>query len=225
MFEQQGVARDISSFNSRLLGPHTLLTEGDIRSNYRDRALVPDGEEFLADAAVLVLRLACLLIANGQSTVEVELLLANVCTRLSLRGSVVAIGHREIRAQFGPTGPIHLVSCGQDFKLSKMGDVTLVARHLIAHRPPLPLCLAVLDRVEERAPPFGWIVKLLALEMVCVLAPTAVYGGNYVDMVGGALLAPFVMIVLALAQVVMRSAMHVPTCAWQALLSMLVMLC
>ena len=88
----------------RRIGPNSVLTERDIRSNYSSEAVLPDGDGSLADAAVLLLRLACLLVGNGQCTVEAELLLASVCRRLSLEGAVIDIGHREIRAQLLPTG-------------------------------------------------------------------------------------------------------------------------
>lgn len=193
-------ARIASNFlaRSRPLGPHTAITEADVRAAYSPHATLPDGEELLADGVVLLLRLACLLVASGQATVEIELLLASICQRLSLRGAVVQVGHREVRAQFGGGEPVFYASCGMDFKLSRMSDVQMLARRVALVKPPLRACLAALDEIEDRPPPYGWAVRLIAMELVCTLAPLSVYGGDYVDMLGGALLGPCVMLTLAL---------------------------
>ena len=149
-------ARIASNFlaRSRPLGPHTAITEADVRAAYSPHATLPDGEELLADGVVLLLRLACLLVASGQATVEIELLLASICQRLSLRGAVVQVGHREVRAQFGGGEPVFYASCGMDFKLSRMSDVQMLARRvaLVKRLREIPHCWWILA-LGRCAPP------------------------------------------------------------------------
>ena len=194
----------------RIIGPNTNITEACIRRCYQPGENLPDGSGSLAETAILVLRLSCLLAANGNSTVDVEAYVAAVLEALSLDRAVVEVGHRFVTAQLDPSGPIHYVGCGMDFSLSAMGDISSVAKVIAVQRPPIRNCLYVLDQVEERKEPFGRLVKMFALEMVCTVAPFSVYGGDYESMLGGAVLALFVMAALLLIWVLDRPHLEVP---------------
>ena len=65
---------------------------------------------------------------------------------------------------------------------------------------PIWMYLRVLDKMEKdkAADPYGWVLRLVAVYIVCVFAPLAVYGGGYPNLVWASIISIAIVVELAL---------------------------
>ena len=173
------------------IAPSSEWTEGDIRECY------PLASAEAGDGIVLVLRLTCALYEFGHSSVDAETLGKQVGVALGMPAPIhLDISHRTLTAVFC-NGPVHLISVKRGFHLSRLGDVTSLATAIIVGEATGACCaLAVLERLLERPEPYGWIVRLLCVQLLAPFATLAAYLGSYYDTVGAALIASPVVVVV-----------------------------
>jgi len=92
-------------------------------------------------------------------------------------------------------GPGHMLNCKMDLLVDKLLDVCALCKH-IAHDSDADAAQAlwVLDAIIQRPLPFGWLVQLLNLELVCSWAALAAFMGSWQDMAAAAVIAPFALL-------------------------------
>jgi len=160
------------------------------------------------DRFVLFFRLASIFVSSGMSTIESEQLLMDVARALKLPSmSLLNVGLSEITAQFS-LGTVVNISCSTAafYQLSLLSRTQQLASHIINNNNsvtvPAILYLRVLDEMEEdhAADPYGWLIRLLAIYIVSVFAPLAVYDGYYINLVWSSIIGVAIIGILLLLQ-------------------------
>ena len=194
--------------------PMSLITEDDIRKVHHptnpDHNDNDDNNNYdnNGDGVVLFFRLASIFVSSGMSTIESEQLLMDVARALKLPSmSLLNVGLSEITAQFS-LGTVVNISCSTAafYQLSLLSRTQQLASHIINNNNsvtvPAILYLRVLDEMEEdhAADPYGWLIRLLAIYIVSVFAPLAVYDGYYINLVWSSIIGVAIIGILLLLQ-------------------------
>lgn len=194
--------------------PMSMITEDDIRKVHHPTN--PDhndnddnnNNDNNGDGVVLFFRLASIFVSSGMSTIESEQLLMDVARALKLPSmSLLNVGLSEITAQFS-LGTVVNISCSTAafYQLSLLSRTQQLASHIINNNNsvtvPAILYLRVLDEMEEdrAADPYGWLIRLLAIYIVSVFAPLAVYDGYYINLVWSSIIGVAIIGILLLLQ-------------------------
>lgn len=142
-----------------------------------------------------------MLVSSGMSSIEVEEHLHSVASAIGMPEiSHLSVGLKEITAQF-LLGPVICVSCAADFNLSLLSDVQKLVRLICLERVNVSASLFVLDEIDASAIPYGKLIRYIAMYVVCTFAPATVYMGDYINIVFGAIIAPFLLLEMFVLEV------------------------
>ena len=145
--EQEPNIRDAGNIP---IGPGCLVTEQEVRSNYKDTEI--------AYSVVLILRLSLGLLASGHCTVDAETTVLRVAETLSIPSPRISIGHRLLTAQFG-SNSTHILTCERDFVFSTLADLQTLSEMIICGEIiDAKVALGVCDILLDRRLPYGWII-------------------------------------------------------------------
>ena len=168
------------------IGPGCLVSEQEVRSNYKDIEI--------ADGVVLVLRLSLGLLASGHCTVDAETMVLRVAQALGIPSPRISIGHRLLTAQFSGNSA-HILTCERDFVFSILADLQSFSEMIICGEiTDVQVALQICDILLDRRLPYGWIIYDLCFWLIAPWAAIAAYYGSYYDMLGAAVISPFTIV-------------------------------
>jgi len=186
LIAEQEHETNIRDVNNIPIGPGCLVTEQEIRSNYKDVDI--------ADSVVLILRLSLGLLASGHCTVDAETTVLRVAEALNIPSPRISIGHRLLTAQFGSYST-HILTCERDFVFSILADLQSFSEMIICgEMENVKIALEVCDILLDRRLPYGWIIYDVCFWLIAPWAAIAAYYGSYYDMLGAAVISPFTIV-------------------------------
>ena len=165
---------------------------------------------------VLFFRLASIFVSCGMSTIENNEILHNVSKALDLPLlSKLELGLNEITVQFELSSPVVTIQCSTAafYQLSLLSRSQQLAYYIIKNGNrnskqssslfiPASVYLRVLDELEQdnASDPYGWLIKISAIYIVCVFAPVSVYNGGYINLYWSSIISIAIVIVLLVLQ-------------------------
>ena len=150
------------------------------------------------------------------STIENNEILHNVSKALHLPLlSKLELGLNEITVQFELSSPVVTIQCSTAafYQLSLLSRSQQLAYYIIKNGNrnskqssslfiPASVYLRVLDELEQdnASDPYGWLIKISAIYIVCVFAPVSVYNGGYINLYWSSIISIAIVIVLLVLQ-------------------------